>query len=164
MNPLPPLNPVPPAVPPALDLAGTGYCASLNFRRTARAVTKLYDQALQSSGMRSTQFAILVGVRKAQPISIGALGDTLVIDPTTLTRSLRLLQKEGLLTVSNRGEKRQRFVSLTAKGEEALGRAIPLWREIQARFVDTIGGEYWLKLRGELENLAGVATHLETAR
>jgi DNA-binding MarR family transcriptional regulator len=124
----------------------------------------LYDEALQSSGIRSTQFAILVGVRKAQPISIGALGRTLRIDPTTLTRSLRLLQKESLLTVSDRGEKRQRFASLTAKGEEALGRAIPLWREIQARFVETIGDEYWLKLRGELESLAGVATQLETAR
>jgi DNA-binding MarR family transcriptional regulator len=126
-------------------------------------VTRLYDEALQSSGIRSTQFAILVGVRKAQPISIGTLGQTLGIDPTTLTRSLRLLQKEGFLTVSNRGEKRQRFVSLTARGDEALGRAIPLWREIQARFVDTIGGEYWLNLRNELERLAGVAAELETA-
>ncbi|HXL23421.1 MAG TPA: MarR family winged helix-turn-helix transcriptional regulator [Candidatus Dormibacteraeota bacterium] len=164
MNHLPPLNSLTPlSLPPPLDLGGTGYCASLNFRRTARAVTRLYDEALQSSGIRSTQFAILVGVRKAQPISIGALGQTLGIDPTTLTRSLRLLQKEGLLTVSKRGVRRQRFVSLSAKGDEALGRAIPLWREIQARFVDTIGGEYWLNLRSELERLAGVAAELETA-
>ena len=147
---------------PPLDLEGTGYCASFNFRRTARAVTKLYDQALQSSGIRSTQFAILVAVRKAQPTSIMALGKTLVIDPTTLTRSLRLLQKEGLLTVSKRGEKRQRFVSLTVRGEQALERAIPVWREMQGRFVETIGREYWLNLRRELERLAGVAMDLET--
>jgi len=35
-----------------LDLTGTGYCASFNFRRTARAVTQLYDAALQESGIR----------------------------------------------------------------------------------------------------------------
>src|SRR5438067_10317538 len=48
-----------------LDLDGTGYCASFNFRRTARAVTRLYDTALQESGIRSTQFAILVRDRKS---------------------------------------------------------------------------------------------------
>ena len=63
-----------------LDLTGTGYCASFNFRRTARAVTQLYDAALQESGIRSTQFAILVGIAKNQPVSIGALAEVLIID------------------------------------------------------------------------------------
>src|SRR5213596_595304 len=108
-----------------LDLSGTGYCASFNFRRTARAVTSLYDTALQESGIRSTQFAILVGVVKNQPVSIGALADVLVIDSTTLTRSLRLLEKEGLVTISNRAAMRQRFLTITAKGEHTLARSLP---------------------------------------
>ena len=149
---------------PPLDLQGTGYCASFNFRRTARAVTKLYDEALQPAGIRSTQFTILVAVLKVQPVAIGKLGEILVIDRSTLTRSLRLLQKDGFLTVSKRGEKRQRFVSVTPKGEEALARAIPAWREIQARFVNTIGDAHWRDLRNELERLAGVATGLESTR
>src|SRR5438874_7095283 len=84
-----------------LDLNGTGYCASFNFRRTARAVTSLYDMALEETGIRSTQFAILVGIAKNQLVSMGALADVLVIDSTTLTRSLRLLEKEGLVAISN---------------------------------------------------------------
>jgi len=98
-----------------LDLNGTGYCASFNFRRTARAVTRLYDMALQETGIRSTQFAILVDIAKNQPVSMGALADMLVIDSTTLTRSLRLLQKEGLVAISNRAAMRQRFLTITAK-------------------------------------------------
>src|SRR5437016_12217918 len=86
---------------PSLDLSGTGYCASFNFRKTARAVTSLFDTALQKSGIRSTQFAILVGIAKSQPVSIGDLADLLVIDDTTLTRSLRLLQTEGFIAISN---------------------------------------------------------------
>jgi len=152
------------SAPPPLDLHGTGYCASFNFRRTARAVTKLYDEALQPAGIRSTQFAILVGVRKEQPVAIGKLGEILVIDRTTLTRSLQLLQREGLLTVSKRGEKRQRFVSVTPKGDEVLAQAVPVWREMQTRFVKTIGDSYWRDLRGELERLAGVAGQLEASR
>src|SRR5438046_9421438 len=86
-----------------LDLSGTGYCASFNFRRTARAVTSLYDTALQKSGIRSTQFAILVGVAKNQPVSIGALANVLVVDGTTLARSLRMLHNGGFSDIQNRG-------------------------------------------------------------
>jgi len=142
-------------------LQGTGHCAAFNFRRTARAVTRLYDEGLQSSGIRSTQFAILVAVKKNEPIAIGQLGNVLGIDRTTMTRSLRLLRKDGLLTISKRGEKRQRLVAITPKGEETLGRAIPVWRDMQTHFVNTIGQDYWRDLRNELERLAGVATTLE---
>ena len=147
--------------PTPLDLNGTGYCASFNFRKTARAVTRLYDVALQESGIRSTQFAILVAIAKKHPISMGALGELLVIDSTTLTRSLRLLQKAGLVTISNRAAKRQRFLSLTNRGENTLARAVPLWRKAQERFEATIGTEHWVELRKELERLAGIAVNLE---
>ena len=144
-----------------LDLNGTGYCASFNFRKTARAVTRLYDTALKESGIRSTQFAILVGIAKSQPVSIGKLGDLLVIDGTTLTRSLRLLEKEGLIAISNRAAKRQRFLTLTAKGVHTLARAVPAWRKAQEQFVRTVGSDYWFTLRGELERLAHVAIDLD---
>ena len=144
-----------------LDLHGTGYCASFNFRRTARAVTRLYDMALQESGLRSTQFAILVGIAKNQPVSIGKISEILVMDATTLTRNLNLLRKQGLLTVSPRGAMRQRFLHLTVAGEKALALAVPLWREIQQRFVDQIGEDHWKALRSELESLSKLAVSLE---
>jgi DNA-binding MarR family transcriptional regulator len=144
-----------------LNLKGTGSCASFNFRRAARAVTRLYDQALEPCGIRSTQFTILVGVAKTQPTSISAFADVLVIDNTTLTRSLRLLKKQGLVSVSDRGVKRQRFLALTPKGERTLAAGLPLWRAAQERFVESLGGDYWSNFRGELERLAHVAIALE---
>jgi DNA-binding MarR family transcriptional regulator len=144
-----------------LDLRGAAYCASFNFRRTARAVTRLFDLAFQGSGIRSTQFTILVGVAKTQPTSIGSLADLLIIDPTTLTRSLRLLAKEGLLDISERSAMRQRFVTLTPEGERALARSLPAWRATQERWVQTVGAEHWIELREELEKLARLAIDLE---
>ena len=149
---------------PSLDLSGTGYCASFNFRKTARAVTSLFDTALEKSGIRSTQFAILVGIAKSQPVSIGALASLLVIDDTTLTRSLRLLQTEGFIAISNRAAMRQRFLTITAKGERVLGRSLPAWRKAQERFVATVGSGYWLNLRNELDRLAHIAVDLENLR
>jgi DNA-binding MarR family transcriptional regulator len=148
----------------SLDLTGTGYCASLNFRRTARAVTRLYDAAMQKSGMRSTQFAILVGIAKKQPIAIGALGEILMIDQTTLARSLRLLRKERLVSASERSTMRRRFLEVTPKGERALARALPYWQKMQANFQNAVGRTYWNDLRSELERLAKLATSLEAER
>ena len=125
-------------------------------------MTRLYDQAFQACGIRSTQFTILVSVAKTQPTSIGALSSLLVIDSTTLTRSLGLLQKEGVLTISPRSTKRQRFVSLTPQGEKLLADSLPAWRSAQERFVQALGSEFWLTFRGELERLAHLAVRLET--
>jgi len=147
-----------------LNLNGTGSCASFNFRRTARAVTRLYDQAFESFGIRSTQFTILVGVAKSQPTSISALADLLVIDRTTMTRSLRLLKKEGLLKVSERSTKRQRFITLTSKGERILAASLPAWRAAHERFVQTLGADYWTNFRSELKELAHVALTLERSQ
>lgn len=144
-----------------LDLSGTGHCASFNFRRTARAVTRLYDVALQKSGIRSTQFTILVGIAKNQPASIGALAEILVIDRTTLTRSLRLLQKDGLIAISKRSTMRQRFLTIAPKGARTLARSLPLWRKAHKHFVATVGSDYWIDLRNELERLSHVLVELE---
>jgi DNA-binding MarR family transcriptional regulator len=144
-----------------LDLHGTGSCGSFNFRRTARAVTRLYDQAFEAFGIRSTQFTILIGIAKTQPSSIGALSELLVIDRTTLTRSLRLLKKQGMVSVSARAAMRQRFVALTPKGERTLEACLPAWRAAHERFVGSLGADYWQNFRGELEKLAHVALDLE---
>jgi DNA-binding MarR family transcriptional regulator len=75
---------------------------------------------------------------------------------------MKRLQKEGVLTVSPRAVKRQRFVSLTPKGEKLLADSLPAWRAAQERFVKAMGSEYWLNLRAELERLAQVAVNLES--
>lgn len=149
--------------PRSLDLTGTGSCAAFNFRRTARVVTRLYDLALAPSGIRATQFAILTAIAKYQPVPISRVGELLLLDQTTLTRSLRLLQKEGHIEISPRSTRRQRFLSLTDAGVKVLAAALPLWREIQAKFQSQLAGEQWPELRDELRRLAGLAIQLESA-
>ena len=150
-----------PSILAELNLRGTGSCASFNFRRAARAVTRLYDQAFEPFGIRSTQFTILIGIAKTQPTPISALADLLIIDRTTLTRSLRLLKKQGLLSISERSIKRQRFLRLTPKGERTLAATLPAWRKAQNRFVQTLGADHWSNFRNELEKLTHVALSLE---
>jgi len=142
------------------DLTGTSACAAYQFRRTSRAVARLYDAALARSGLRSTQFAILTAIAKLQPISMSRIGEVLVIEPATMTRSLQLLQKHGLIEIAPRGAQRQRLLTLTSKAEKALAVAVPLWREMQARFLSSLGKE-WQEFRDALEHAADVAVSLE---
>lgn len=143
-----------------LDLAGTSACAAYQFRRTSRAVAKLYDAAIAPSGLRSTQFAILTAIAKLQPVAMSRVAEVLVIDATTMTRSLKLLQKDGLIDIAPRGERRQRLLTLTSKATKALALAVPLWREAQARYLSSLGGT-WQEFRNELERAAEVAISLD---
>ena len=144
------------------DLAGTSACAAYQFRRTSRAVARLYDAAIAPSGLRSTQFAILTAIAKLQPIAMSRVGEILVIEPATMTRSLRLLQKDRLIEIAPRGVRRQRLLTLTLKAEKALAVAVPLWRAAQARFLASLG-RHWAELQDELEHAAEVAVSLESA-
>jgi DNA-binding MarR family transcriptional regulator len=145
-----------------LDLSGS--CVAFNSRKAARAVTKLYDLELAPAGIRSTQFAVLITLAKSQPVSIGDLAAALLIDTTTLTRSLRLMRKQGLLTISERSTMRQRFVTLTLEGTHALQNSLPRWRTVQTRFVNAIGKGHWKVLRQELAHLSAIAQRLELSR
>ena len=142
------------------DLTGTSACAAYQFRRTSRAVARVYDAAIAPSGLRSTQFAILTAVAKLQPVAMSRVGEILVIEPATMTRSARLLEKDGLIEIAPRGVRRQRLLTLTLKAEKALAVAVPLWREAQARFLASLG-RHWKELQDELEHAAEIAASLE---
>lgn len=63
----------------------------------------------------------------------------MVIDPTTLTRNIRPLEKAGLLRVARSPEdKRVRVVYLTRSGERMIQAIFPAWRrgleQVQAAF------------------------------
>ena len=152
-----------PIIPPHVrsDLKGSWFCAAFTLRKSARAVTNLYDAALQPAGVRSTQFAILVAVARSQPVSIGSLSQLLLTDRTTLTRNLALMEKEGLLDISQRSTMRQRFVTLSDKGKRSLKQSAPLWRKVQEQYVTAVGAGRWKRLQHEFERLSNVAVRME---
>ena len=143
-----------------IDLKGTRGCAAFNLRKTARVVTQAYDAALRPSGLRSTQFTVLIAIALLEAPSVGALAEATLMDATTMTRNLRLLKSAGLIEVSPRGAGREKQVRLSKAGERALARAVPMWRAVQARFVAALGPTTWSKMRAELEEVASLAAEV----
>lgn len=143
-----------------LNLDGTDDCASSNLRRVSRSITTFYEAALRPAHLRPTGFTILVAIAKSEPVAIGSLASELLLDPTTVTRSLQLLQRTGLIEISARSANRRRFVTLLPKGRRTLSRSVPLWRQAQGRLVGKVGLGFWKELQAELEKLAFTATEL----
>lgn len=136
---------------PARIMAKTCICFSA--RQAARAVTQMYDDALRPAGIRSTQLALLNAIRLLGPLRVKRLASAVVIDRTTLTRSLRLLEKEGLVQIEAGADLRERNVRLTAAGEERLDQAFPLWEAAQTEVAKRLGRDNLTRLQEMLRTL-----------
>lgn len=132
-------------------------CTCFNARRAARAATEMYDRILAPSGVGAAQFTLLGAVAMLGPGPISRLAENLSLDRTTLTRNLKLLQKQGWIAADPGRDRRERVVSLTEDGRAALARAMPLWRAAQDRMEKQLGAERLRRLHEDLAALASIA-------
>ena len=126
----------------------------------ARAVTRAYDSALRPVGLRATQLSILVAIAIDGAISIAAIADFLGMDRTTLTRNLKPLEKEGLISVGPEGWRRSRTVEITKKGRLRLRKALPLWERAQDAMRHKLGDQAWAGVRHSLDRLMRAARNI----
>jgi DNA-binding MarR family transcriptional regulator len=122
----------------------TAECLCFRARRAARAITRLYDEALRPLGLQGSQLtlmnAIAMGGSEGQPM--GGLAEILALDLTTLSRNLRTLEAAGLVAIGRRkDDRRVRMATLTEKGERLLVQALPLWSQAHATVVESIGAD-----------------------
>src|SRR5258708_14091282 len=100
-------------------------CMCGNFRRTARALPQLYDQALRPLGLRATQFTILQFLSLAGEVSQGHLGEMLAMDSTTLTRTLEIMARRGWIAERRGKDRRGPRPGLGQAGETQLNTPPP---------------------------------------
>ena len=132
-------------------------CACANLRKAARVVTQVFDEALAPSGLRVTQFTLLVTNRLAGESTINELAERMAMDRTTLSRNLRPLVRSGLLEVRPGKDSRMRLVRVTPAGERILEEAYPLWKRAQEETVGALGGERYEALLGDVAQAVSLA-------
>ena len=106
-------------------------CLCTNLRRTARAISNIYDAALAPTGIKITQFSLLRAVQRHEPIAISVLAEEMALDRTTLARNLAPLQRDRLLALSAGSDQRVTEVRLTDAGRRAIEKALPFWKKTQ---------------------------------
>ena len=83
-------------------------CLCSSFRRTARALSQVYEEAMRPTGLRITQFTILQALARTGEVKQGRLGEILVMDSTSLTRTLRIMRQQGWIAERRGEDQRER--------------------------------------------------------
>jgi DNA-binding MarR family transcriptional regulator len=117
-----------------------------SFRRTSRALTQLYENALRPLGLRATQFTILQALSLAGEVTQSQLGEILAIDSTTLTRTLQIMSREGWIAERRGEDRRERRLRLARAGATKFKRALPAWERVQSRLRRQLGEPAWKNL------------------
>ena len=130
--------------------AKVGACVCGSVRKAARAITKIYDDALRPAGLRITQLGILGATIRMEPVTISQLAEATMTDRTTLTRNLKLLERKKFIRIEAGADQREREIKITSRGREALTLAYPIWKETQDRVIKELGEDRWDILRDGL--------------
>jgi len=85
---------------------------------------------------------LLVAVAKAGPVRRIDLGKRLRLDPSTLTRNLQLILKQGWIEERpDEADQRSARLKITPKGRKLLESIAPGWKRAQARARQMLGNE-----------------------
>lgn len=131
-------------------------CACGRLRRATRALTQLYDDLMAPSGLRVTQYSLLVRLARDGTARMSDLADALLLDRTALSRTLDPLLERGLVSIVSGDDARTREVSLTRAGAKALRAAQPHWKRAQLQVANKLGAdrlEALIATLGEIEAL-----------
>ena len=137
---------------------GLNNCNCFAIRKAARHVTQAFDATLAPSGIRVTQFMILMALDRESGLSVNELAETMVMNRTTMGKNLRPLERDGLLEIRiSKIDRRSRDILLTRKGRSLLERAYPLWRNAHDSFQNAHGMKFAESLRSMLAEVSAHA-------
>src|SRR4030088_2792017 len=144
-------------MPRDLKSPSASPCFATAIRKASRRLSQLYDDALEPSGLRTTQFAILSELerRAKEPPTIRELADAMVMDRSALGHNLRPLERDGLIALEEgEDDRRQRRVGMTVRCAAQRREARRLWQTAQDRFDEVFGKVAAADLRATLLGIA----------
>jgi len=136
-------------------------CACTTLRKTSRAVTRFYDEALRESGLTATQLAVLRAVARAGPVPMSRVAESLVMDRTTFYRAIAPLLRSGSLRARPaEGDGRAKRLELSPEGRRRMDEAGRSWGAAQRLLVQRIGASRWRELSAWLVEMTEDALSL----
>src|SRR5262249_8799986 len=131
-------------------------CNCTVLRKAARRVSMLYDRALDPSGIRLTQYALLAELDRGGPMTITELANAMVMERNRLGHNLQPRERDGLVRREAGSDRRSRIIVMTEMGRQRLAKAKPLWRRAQKQFAAVFRAE-------EIDALRALLTTAVTA-
>jgi len=99
------------------NLSNQSLCHCTNLRRASRAITQYYDEMLEPSGLKVTQYGLLNHIRRLGPLTMNELSQAM------------------------RKNSQAKQLNLTEKGAQALAAAAPYWNQAQQQLSELVTEE-----------------------
>ncbi|RUM26278.1 MarR family transcriptional regulator [Rhizobium vallis] len=150
-------------IPFSTTLLVRDTCLCLHVQRAARALARLFDDALRPVGLTNGQFSLMMSLNRPEPPPMGPVAALLAMDQTTLTAALKPLQRRGWIDVmENPKDRRRRLLRLTAEGKAVLAKALPIWESTHAAIDGRLPDGGPARLRQDLQAASSMTA--ETAK
>ncbi len=137
-------------------------CTNFKLRQLLRCVARHYDLEMVNVGIRTTQYSMLSHLINRGPVAPSELARKMGIEPSTLTRNLRLLIAQGWAVQGPGTDARSRWVEITAAGRAKQIEAKHHWKKAQVALNLRVGEQQVAELHALIEHgLASFAATVE---
>lgn len=116
-------------------------------------VTAIYDGALASAGLKTSQFSVLVAVANREQVRPAELTKLLQMDESTLSRNVDRMCTKGWLRLERELDRRSHMIEITDKGQALIRKCLPAWRRAQEEVSQRLGADSVAALRSALRKL-----------
>lgn len=113
----------------------------MRLKRASEELLKLYTKTIAPAGVTPVQYLILLRIHELQSGSLREIADAIGVDRSTLARTIRPLEKNGLVRDNKPVGARNGALVLTPEGERVFRKAQALWNEAQDIVAARLGKE-----------------------
>ena len=108
-------------------------CYATQFRRSANAISRIYDDELRPTGLKISQFSLLRALRRLGETTMTEIAIDVALDKTTISRNIKVLIDAGWVETGTQEDARFKTARLSKSGTRKLVQAEVHWRRAQQR-------------------------------
>lgn len=128
-------------------------CYAVNLRRATGALTSVYDDYLEKTGLTFSQYCVMGNLERLGKGSVTEIADKCKLDRTTVVRLLKPLESRGFIVDEAQPGSRNRELTLSKDGQAIITEARKKWNEAQVDVEKALGKEDAEKLLELMEKL-----------
>ena len=131
-------------------------CLAYATRRTGRAVTNLFNSRLAHLDLNVAQFGLLAAVGKLPGSTLAAIGESMLLDESTLARNFTVLERRGLVEAEGGRGRGGKKLTLTRAGKKLHTEGMSIWLQTNKDLSGALGikdaeaGRQFLRALGEM--------------
>lgn len=141
-------------------MSETTRCIFTTVRKANRSLFRFYQDALSEADITIVQLALLRALERNSPRSFPDLSDDLVMERTSLYRTIKPLIAMDAVKVFSSETGRTKHARLTSHGQVLIEKTMPYWQKAQSAALGEIGEKEWEYISELLLNLPGLITNV----